>query len=198
MGADYFSMTNQWNPFGNITTGMYPSTILPTANEVNIPNVPMYPVGNGIISSMPPTTYQRYSYSLEPEPFRNSGNYSYWSPSSFENTFQTFQTSASLIDRLFQYDPQPLDREDNRELDVKESVYAPPSGSAETGSAESQTCSICCVDLQQGNKIMKLSCNHVFHSECLKEWGKYKAECPNCRKNIPVKGINHSFGSREL
>ncbi len=29
-------------------------------------------------------------------------------------------------------------------------------------------------------------CNHTFHLSCIKEWGKYKQECPLCRKPIPV------------
>ena len=36
------------------------------------------------------------------------------------------------------------------------------------------------------SKSVLESCNHVFHYDCIIEWGKYKQECPLCRSNIPI------------
>lgn len=46
-------------------------------------------------------------------------------------------------------------------------------------------CSIC--QLNENQVGVQLSCNHIFHKECIIEWGKYKQCCPECRKKIKVK-----------
>lgn len=47
-------------------------------------------------------------------------------------------------------------------------------------------CSICCKKFELGEKLSTLECGHSFHYPCLVEWGKYKPECPLCRKKIPI------------
>lgn len=50
-----------------------------------------------------------------------------------------------------------------------------------------KTCSICCTKFQKKEKLSKIEiCQHIFHSKCIEEWGKYKAECPLCRQEIPI------------
>jgi hypothetical protein len=49
------------------------------------------------------------------------------------------------------------------------------------------TCSICISDFIEKNIVMELPCKHVFHEKCIKEWGMYKPECPNCKEKIPSK-----------
>lgn len=49
-----------------------------------------------------------------------------------------------------------------------------------------KTCAICKNDCCKGEDIIELTCNHVFHSDCISEWVMYKAECPVCRAKIPV------------
>jgi hypothetical protein len=34
----------------------------------------------------------------------------------------------------------------------------------------------------RGN-LMVTPCDHVFHTDCLKEWMEQKMECPSCRYN---------------
>jgi hypothetical protein len=36
------------------------------------------------------------------------------------------------------------------------------------------TCSICILELEDGERIADLSCNHYFHADCLSEWIKKK------------------------
>jgi hypothetical protein len=43
-------------------------------------------------------------------------------------------------------------------------------------------CSICLMKIDYDNIIITLDCNHIFHSNCLKKWGKNS--CPYCRANI--------------
>jgi len=46
-------------------------------------------------------------------------------------------------------------------------------------------CSICRSPFVNKEIITRLDCTHFFHFTCIESWGKYKAECPLCRKEIP-------------
>ena len=45
-------------------------------------------------------------------------------------------------------------------------------------------CSICLENYKKDDMIIILSCNHIYHEECLKEWFKNNNTCPHCRKNF--------------
>lgn len=48
-------------------------------------------------------------------------------------------------------------------------------------------CSICQDKFKTFQKLSTLTgCQHTFHFSCIKEWGKYKGECPLCRYKIPI------------
>lgn len=34
-------------------------------------------------------------------------------------------------------------------------------------------------------QYMITPCHHMFHSECLEDWMKYKLQCPVCRSSLP-------------
>jgi len=42
-------------------------------------------------------------------------------------------------------------------------------------------CSICTFDLAQGEHVIELHCQHLFHSECLETWLLKQPTCPLCR-----------------
>jgi len=46
------------------------------------------------------------------------------------------------------------------------------------------SCTICIEDFKEKHYIVKLDCGHLFHEECIHEWGLYKQECPICKKEI--------------
>lgn len=46
------------------------------------------------------------------------------------------------------------------------------------------SCTICIEDFKEEYYIVKLECGHLFHEECISEWGLYKQECPVCKKEI--------------
>ena len=50
----------------------------------------------------------------------------------------------------------------------------------------SNVCAVCLDALVLGEKVMTLSCMHVFHQGCLDPWIKRQenASCPTCRKSI--------------
>lgn len=58
------------------------------------------------------------------------------------------------------------------------------AGSSSSSSAEPQRCSICLLELLQGERVRSLPCLHVFHSPCAEEWLKESKLCPVCMKNI--------------
>lgn len=56
-------------------------------------------------------------------------------------------------------------------------------------------CNICLQKIYPNEKIIKLSCNHIFHDDCLCDWiktlnlynsNKKKFTCPNCRKKYVI------------
>jgi len=72
-----------------------------------------------------------------------------------------------------------LKRDPNVQLDVE-------SHNCHTDEIEN-TCIVCQNNFKLGEKLCTLEgCEHTFHFSCLKEWGKYKQECPLCRLTIPV------------
>jgi len=42
----------------------------------------------------------------------------------------------------------------------------------------------CIICYQINNKFVLISCGHIFHEECLREWIKIKEICPLCRENL--------------
>lgn len=48
-----------------------------------------------------------------------------------------------------------------------------------------ELCSICFEGFTIGHDIIRLTpCRHVFHVNCIEDWLRIKALCPNCKGNI--------------
>lgn len=41
------------------------------------------------------------------------------------------------------------------------------------------------IDKVKAQQYMITPCHHIFHSECLEDWMKYKLQCPVCRSSLP-------------
>lgn len=50
----------------------------------------------------------------------------------------------------------------------------------------SEICPICHDKFELNSTVSVLDCKHIFHKNCIFEWGMYKPECPVCRTKIPV------------
>ena len=50
----------------------------------------------------------------------------------------------------------------------------------------SKECAVCLEKIKEGDTVSTIDCAHTFHYSCIKEWGKYKQECPLCRTRIPI------------
>jgi len=55
--------------------------------------------------------------------------------------------------------------------------------------SENTKCCICISDFEVDEEVGITTCSHVFHYDCLIEWGKYKTSCPLCLQNIPFDNI---------
>ena len=57
------------------------------------------------------------------------------------------------------------------------------------------SCSICLGPFYEENssgKVVRTTCNHLFHEKCLTEWLATKSVCPLCRKGLGVQNEYHS------
>ena len=59
-----------------------------------------------------------------------------------------------------------------------------------TNEHKEECCAICKENFELEENIITLTCSHIFHSDCISEWIKYKSECPVCRKPIETKDID--------
>ena len=46
---------------------------------------------------------------------------------------------------------------------------------------DNNTCSICLCELEEGDWVGDIPCDHLFHKDCLKEWLVKNNHCPICR-----------------
>ncbi|KDP44464.1 hypothetical protein JCGZ_16297 [Jatropha curcas] len=47
-------------------------------------------------------------------------------------------------------------------------------------------CSICLESFKEGDKLVRLPCEHRFHAACLDPWVRTCGDCPYCRRDIVV------------
>ena len=73
-----------------------------------------------------------------------------------------------------------LQRNENVRLEIESSTFG------EIYNQNSFTsCIICLTDFEEQHQVSKTNnCHHLFHTECLEEWNKYKGDCPICRTSL--------------
>lgn len=49
---------------------------------------------------------------------------------------------------------------------------------------EKDKCCICLNEFSSDDKIKKLNCGHMHHTECIRDWMYHKMSCPLCKENI--------------
>jgi hypothetical protein len=45
-------------------------------------------------------------------------------------------------------------------------------------------CSICLGEYEEGEELVKLTCNHVYHDECISSWTSNHVKCPLCNFDL--------------
>lgn len=68
----------------------------------------------------------------------------------------------------------------NNELDIKSEKYS------DIGTETCQECTICYEKYKENSSVSILNCQHCFHTDCIKKWGKRSNTCPICREEIPL------------
>jgi|LakMenE18May11ns_1017337.scaffolds.fasta_scaffold00077_6 hypothetical protein len=88
-------------------------------------------------------------------------------------------SQEDFINSLFQQASasEELERNDKIKLDVQSQLF---SESEKTFSS----CSICSDDYKDDDTVSTLNCKHIFHKNCIEEWGHYNPVCPVCKASI--------------
>ncbi|CAA6654479.1 unnamed protein product [Spirodela intermedia] len=64
-------------------------------------------------------------------------------------------------------------------------------------SEQAAQCVICLCDVEDGDEIRELKCDHVFHRCCLDRWVAFgRVTCPLCREALSSKARRWSFPAR--
>ncbi len=50
-------------------------------------------------------------------------------------------------------------------------------------------CIICLEPYEDGDRLRKLKCKHVFHDACISQWRLRANTCPKCRNEVVHKSI---------
>jgi hypothetical protein len=49
---------------------------------------------------------------------------------------------------------------------------------------EEPTCTICLCEYEDGDTLVRLPCNHIYHDECLNAWTNDHSKCPLCNMDL--------------
>ena len=95
----------------------------------------------------------------------------------------------TMEDRLLQVG---LNRSLNRDLDVnkeycKHNILTISEELYNSQIHDQKNCVICMMDYEENDILTKLKCSHIYHTDCIQEWGRQIIEphCPICRIIIP-------------
>lgn len=81
------------------------------------------------------------------------------------------------INQLFNQSTSELERNEKIKIDVSSKPYS------ETEKVFT-SCSICSDEYNNEDTVAVLECSHLFHKNCIEEWGHYNPICPVCKTAI--------------
>ena len=90
---------------------------------------------------------------------------------------QHHELDLQLALELSEHDNE-LKRNDDVIIDIEWIVY-------DESKSKYDTCTICLEKFKNNECVAILKCEHIFHDNCIFEWGCYKQSCPICKKEIP-------------
>lgn len=88
-----------------------------------------------------------------------------------------------LMDSFEEYLEKYSSKKIEGELDIKIQCYETLSKSIE----EEKECCICQEIFKNKDLVSVLECKHIYHEDCIRQWGKRKNNCPVCRLEISLK-----------
>ena len=105
----------------------------------------------------------------------------------FDETYESlFNNLDYNYNRILQetFENQPSIEKTDHIIDIPSQTYS----SIKDKEKYEKECSICLTEFDEDCIVSLLpKCNHIFHKECVVEWGKYKTSCPICRNNVEEK-----------
>lgn len=99
--------------------------------------------------------------------------------------FMAISESLDIEERLLTRAIRESERECELQRDTSKCI-AVTSRKFEEDKDGNNQCSICVTKFAAEQDLVTLPCEHTFHKQCIEEWGHYKAECPLCKKSIPL------------
>eukprot|EP01016_Furgasonia_blochmanni_P038775 TRINITY_DN4727_c0_g1_i2.p1 TRINITY_DN4727_c0_g1~~TRINITY_DN4727_c0_g1_i2.p1 ORF type:complete len:308 (+),score=48.57 TRINITY_DN4727_c0_g1_i2:61-924(+) len=78
-----------------------------------------------------------------------------------------------------------------------EAIAAFETFSYQAGRVEQEECAICFERYKEEDNIMKLTCGHEFHKECVISWLRQNPTCPMCRYDFAPNDQDSSFRSED-
>ena len=81
------------------------------------------------------------------------------------------------INSLFNQSTSELERNEKIKIEVSSKPYSKTD-------KVFTSCSICSDDYKDEDIVSVLDCTHVFHKNCIEEWGHYNPVCPVCKTSI--------------
>lgn len=109
-----------------------------------------------------------------------------------ENLHARSQDPVTYILKTTQFNKKSMSSPSEQTLPVTPCTLSPSSSSSEDNvgdNGDNDTfsdnddvlCTICLTSIEDGDRVGVLSCDHLFHSECLKAWIQRKNVCPLCQ-----------------
>ncbi|CAI9104312.1 OLC1v1002957C1 [Oldenlandia corymbosa var. corymbosa] len=72
--------------------------------------------------------------------------------------------------------------------DLQVEIFSKHSKNGEEGMSNGlEECSICLESFMEGDKLIRLTCEHRFHCYCLDPWLRQCGDCPYCRKAVQMR-----------
>lgn len=52
------------------------------------------------------------------------------------------------------------------------------------GPSQEVQCTVCCMELEDGEHVMRLPCGHFYHPDCIRPWLALNKACPICSREV--------------
>jgi hypothetical protein len=96
-----------------------------------------------------------------------------------ENVIEEKPTSLALKTRTYSCGLRKCGSSHSHNHEVTQSLSHSEHG--ENHEEDDENCTICFAPLLDGDRVGALTCEHIFHSECLKTWLQRRNVCPLCQ-----------------
>ncbi len=75
----------------------------------------------------------------------------------------------------------------NKNNDINNNILIPATlENVEKLNPEKKICTICLQNFENFDKIINLTCLHMFHDECIKKWLNENDYCPLCNNKVSI------------